>query len=86
MGRNPHATTHLKGIDTMLDKLRTYIESCCRHADRLGTAETTQTFYNQAFGALMFAIDAGLITEKEGSDLWDVEFYDTWAKLVERNR
>ena len=70
----------------MLDKLRTFIESCCRHADRLDTEETTQTFYDQAFGALMFAIDAGLITEKEGLDLWDVEFYDTWAKLVERNR
>jgi hypothetical protein len=77
---------HLKGIDTMLDKLRIYIESCRRHADRLDTAETTQTFYNQAFGALMFAIDAGLITEKEGLDLWDVELYDTWAELVERSR
>lgn len=70
----------------MLDKLRTYIESCYRHADRLDTAKTTQIFYDQAFGALVFAIDAGLITEKEGRDLWDVEFYDTWAKLVERNR
>ena len=70
----------------MLDKLRYYIKSCQRHADRLDTAESTQIFYNQAFGALMFAIDAGLITEKEGLDLWDVELYDTWAKLVERSR
>ena len=70
----------------MIEKLRTYIKSCARYADRFDMADATETFYNQAFGALMFAIDAGLITEKEGLDLWDVELYDTWAELRERNR
>ena len=70
----------------MIDKLRTYIKNCQRHADRLNTPESTQTFYDQAFGALMFAVDAYLISEKEALDLWDVELYDTWAELVERNR
>ena len=68
----------------MIEKLRDYIKRCQRHADRLEMAEFTEIFYNQAFGALMFAIDAGLVSEEEALDLWDVELYDIWAELIER--
>ena len=70
----------------MLDKLRTFIESCVRHADRLNTLDATQSFYNQAFGALSFAVDTGLVTEEEAQNLWNVEFYNTWIELCERGR
>ena len=70
----------------MIEKLRAYIKNCQRHADRLDTPDSTQIFYNQAFGALMFAIDAGLVSEEEGVDLWDVELFDTWEKLIEGSR
>ena len=68
----------------MIAKLRTFIESRVLHADRFDRAEATDIFYNQAFGALMFAVDAHLLSEGEALNLWDVEFHDTWVKLFER--
>ena len=70
----------------MIEKLRAYIESRVRHADRFDKEEATEIFYNQAFGALMFAMDAGLVSEGEALNLWDFEFHDTWVKLFERSR
>lgn len=66
----------------MLEKLKEYIEN--RYKDAEKNAKTWRDIENwraQAYGALMFCLENGLVDENETEEYWDI----MWEKFFQLN-
>lgn len=67
----------------MKDKLITYWEYCLNCVNMISDTKIKRAFFDQAFGALMFAnCYLHAEDEKETNELWENEYRDKFNKAV----